>query len=873
MDDSMDDMIDLQDEIMEEDFDDEAYGAEFEEPDDIDEEIRRQDVDEAPPSSSARLTSRDVDMIGFQVSQTESQNDSSSRVVVAHVPVVEKKKTAQEFAKYMQERKTKSLADREDSELWVDKYAPSSFTQLLSAEKTNRDVLKALKRWDRFVFKRDPLPSSSAKKVAADGTSEEDTQARFYADDGRPRNKVIMLCGPPGTGKTTLAHIAAIHCGYRPVEVNASDDRSPEALKELLARATQNATLDMDKKPNCIIFDEIDGMDGNKKALEMLLDVIKAPLASTKAQAAKKAGKKATKATNGAFSLTRPLICICNDQYSPVLRDLRKLSDIFVFSLPSEARLAQRLKHICLQESIDVARPAVLNELISITGHDIRSTINNLQFAAMKAKDRMVNNSTETAATSQSHPRHMDLAHVISSMMQTGLKDDQLDSYQVWQRIFAAKPPSKTASGLSSAANASSTSKGKAASGDHDEDSQMMLAINAMQDHGDFEHLLDGVHENIIPRPPPPSKFSQQIGLPPPPSVMNTSSAVTVDCVSALVDIFTPKVRPLPMLSLSATEKATLIRVVQAMESCGVSYTPLAVADEREAAEMLGLPVPTTGGFSRNGGGGGQGSFGKKPFGHGPSGGVGKQDTADGGSIFLRDNVVMVLEPNLSLLVRYQQPPGVDELRGRHSSVQSELRNIVYTEQRKFAVAQWEARVTAAREATAAVAAAAASNVRGLIVGPIPDDFEEDEAETAAVAAQIMSSTTTTVATSAVTSAGTSTTVNPWERPGHEAEEAAKRSRGSMSSFLVKRPATAGDVTSSSSATKKLKSANGAVQSTSATNTAATTTSANAAASTVVPHKKPAIAFKFNQGYSNAVRRPVFLRDFIPPSSTTGSSH
>ena len=396
--------------------------------------------------------------------------------------------------------------------------------QLLSAEKTNRDVLKALKRWDRFVFKRDPLPSSSAKKVAADGTSEEDTQARFYADDGRPRNKVIMLCGPPGTGKTTLAHIAAIHCGYRPVEVNASDDRSPEALKELLARATQNATLDMDKKPNCIIFDEIDGMDGNKKALEMLLDVIKAPLASTKAQAAKKAGKKATKATNGAFSLTRPLICICNDQYSPVLRDLRKLSDIFVFSLPSEARLAQRLKHICLQESIDVARPAVLNELISITGHDIRSTINNLQFAAMKAKDRMVNNSTETAATSQSHPRHMDLAHVISSMMQTGLKDDQLDSYQVWQRIFAAKPPSKTASGLSSAANASSTSKGKAASGDHDEDSQMMLAINAMQDHGDFEHLLDGVHENIIPRPPPPSKFSQQIGLPPPPSVMNTSS-------------------------------------------------------------------------------------------------------------------------------------------------------------------------------------------------------------------------------------------------------------------------------------------------------------------------------------------------------------
>jgi chromosome transmission fidelity protein 18 len=37
----------------------------------------------------------------------------------------------------------------------VDKYAPRSFTQLLSPEKINREVLKALKKWDRFVFKTD----------------------------------------------------------------------------------------------------------------------------------------------------------------------------------------------------------------------------------------------------------------------------------------------------------------------------------------------------------------------------------------------------------------------------------------------------------------------------------------------------------------------------------------------------------------------------------------------------------------------------------------------------------------------------------------------------------------------------------------------
>lgn len=37
----------------------------------------------------------------------------------------------------------------------MDKYAPRGFTQLLSPEKINREVLKALKKWDRFVFKTD----------------------------------------------------------------------------------------------------------------------------------------------------------------------------------------------------------------------------------------------------------------------------------------------------------------------------------------------------------------------------------------------------------------------------------------------------------------------------------------------------------------------------------------------------------------------------------------------------------------------------------------------------------------------------------------------------------------------------------------------
>ncbi|QHO12089.1 3-ketoacyl-CoA thiolase 1, peroxisomal [Arachis hypogaea] len=40
-------------------------------------------------------------------------------------------------------------------QLWVDKYAPKSFTELLSDEQTNREVLLWLKQWDSAVFGSD----------------------------------------------------------------------------------------------------------------------------------------------------------------------------------------------------------------------------------------------------------------------------------------------------------------------------------------------------------------------------------------------------------------------------------------------------------------------------------------------------------------------------------------------------------------------------------------------------------------------------------------------------------------------------------------------------------------------------------------------
>jgi len=52
-------------------------------------------------------------------------------------------------------------------QLWVDKYAPQSFAQLLSSERTNRDVLKALKQWDAFVFHTGTAAAAAAAAPGA----------------------------------------------------------------------------------------------------------------------------------------------------------------------------------------------------------------------------------------------------------------------------------------------------------------------------------------------------------------------------------------------------------------------------------------------------------------------------------------------------------------------------------------------------------------------------------------------------------------------------------------------------------------------------------------------------------------------------------
>nr|XP_027118279.1 chromosome transmission fidelity protein 18 homolog [Coffea arabica] len=291
-----------------------------------------------------------------------------------------------------------SPAPVDPEQLWVDKYAPNTFMELLSDEHTNREVLLWLKQWDSSVFgseikstaddtlsalkrhssavkhskfhARNSFGSNRETKLSKENfrTHNYQNQEKNQSNDiqemwekkqktvGHPEQKILLLCGPPGLGKTTLAHVAARHCGYRVVEINASDDRSASTIETKILDVVQMNSVVSDSKPKCLIIDEIDGALGEGKgAVDVILKMVSAERKSDSGKEIRgqeeHSGPRSSKKQKNT-SLLRPVICICNDLYAPVLRPLRQVAKVQSFVQPTVNRVVNRLKYICNKEGV-----------------------------------------------------------------------------------------------------------------------------------------------------------------------------------------------------------------------------------------------------------------------------------------------------------------------------------------------------------------------------------------------------------------------------------------------------------------------------------------------------------------------------------------
>ncbi|PYI01285.1 sister chromatid cohesion factor [Aspergillus sclerotiicarbonarius CBS 121057] len=240
--------------------------------------------------------------------------------------------------------------------MWTEKYRARKFTELIGDERTHRSVLRWLKAWEPIVF---PNLARSKPKRPVNGKEDEE----------RTHRKVLLLCGPPGLGKTTLAHVCARQAGYEVLEINASDDRSKDVVKGRIrdALATENVKgmnveVGEEKvrkagRPVCVVVDEVDGVttgsggSGEGGFMKALIDLVLLDQKNSTASSEQNKGKK-KKGDN--FRFLRPLIMVCNDVYHPSLRPLRAASVaeiIHVRQAPLE-NVVSRMKRIFTVEGI-----------------------------------------------------------------------------------------------------------------------------------------------------------------------------------------------------------------------------------------------------------------------------------------------------------------------------------------------------------------------------------------------------------------------------------------------------------------------------------------------------------------------------------------
>ena len=195
--------------------------------------------------------------------------------------------------------------------MWSEKYRPKNILDLVGNEEARKSLVEWFTKWKK-------------------GT------------------KPILLIGPPGIGKTTLANLVAKQFNYDLISLNASDVRNKQNIQEILSPVLGNQTI---FGTPMIFIDEVDGIHGRADygGTEAIIKILK--------------------------ESTVPIVLAANSDLSDKMKSIKKNARVIQFRPLSPRLLRFYLNKILQLENAKISSNSLM-KLVAESNGDIRSMIN-----------------------------------------------------------------------------------------------------------------------------------------------------------------------------------------------------------------------------------------------------------------------------------------------------------------------------------------------------------------------------------------------------------------------------------------------------------------------------------------------------------------
>ncbi|MCX6821198.1 MAG: replication factor C large subunit, partial [Candidatus Aenigmarchaeota archaeon] len=206
---------------------------------------------------------------------------------------------------------------------WTEKYAPQKVA----------DVIGQKKAVDQFVI---------------------------WLRSWRPGKKAALFHGSAGTGKTALVEALGKERNLEVIEMNASDFRTAQQIKEVIGQSMKQQSLF--KKGKIFFIDEIDGLAGreDRGGTGEIIKIIK--------------------------ESQYPIILTANNPWDTKLRSLRAYCQLIQFGKVFYWDMIKRLQYICEKEKIKCDKE-IITQIVRRSEGDLRSAINDLETLARDKKE------------------------------------------------------------------------------------------------------------------------------------------------------------------------------------------------------------------------------------------------------------------------------------------------------------------------------------------------------------------------------------------------------------------------------------------------------------------------------------------------------